>query len=93
MQTIKVLAPLLEAAGDFTRDTVWLVRSPLGGVGLYRNDTEDVQRTLPGPIASLAVSPAYPAERVAPAGDSAAVSFAPQMAESAENGSWPGLPP
>ena len=68
VQAIKVPASLLEAAGDFARDAAWLVRSPSGGVGLFRNDTDDVQWTLPGPIASVAVSPAYPTERVALAG-------------------------
>lgn len=61
-------APVLDAAGDFRRANRWLVRSPMGSVGLYQKDQGTIEWTLLGPIASLSISPAFPTDRVVLAG-------------------------
>ncbi len=63
-----VPAPILDAAGNFQQENRWLVRSPMGGVGLYQKDKGTIKWTLPGPIASLSLSPAFPTDGVVLAG-------------------------
>ncbi|MFN3929649.1 MAG: WD40/YVTN/BNR-like repeat-containing protein, partial [Thermoflexus sp.] len=61
-------APVLDVAGDFQRANRWLVRSPLGSVGLYQKDQGTIEWTLRGPIASVSISPAFPTDGVVLAG-------------------------
>ncbi|MDW8069528.1 MAG: hypothetical protein RML46_11500 [Anaerolineae bacterium] len=67
-QSMDIPAPVLDAAGDFQRAEEWFIRSPMGGVGLYHKSRGNVRWTLPGPIASIAVSPAFLTDRLALAG-------------------------
>ncbi|MBC7228345.1 MAG: hypothetical protein H5T61_15205, partial [Thermoflexales bacterium] len=67
-EMVPLSTPVLEAAGDFPEERQWLVRSPTGEVGVYHRSSGDVEWTLPGPIASLAVSPDFQRDGLALAG-------------------------